>query len=122
MQQILIILGILFCHFIFDFICQTDKNALGKSKNWTDLLEHTASYSALWFMVLLPFCGINCIPQLLWLAPITFVVYTIQDYITSREVVKLYKAGRRHDMFVVIGLDQFLHYCQLLITFQLLIQ
>ena len=41
---------IIVIHFIADFICQDEKWALGKSKNWSDLLSHTFTYSCIWII------------------------------------------------------------------------
>lgn len=38
------IFTIIIIHWIADFIMQDEKWALGKSKNWKDLLEHTYDY------------------------------------------------------------------------------
>ena len=42
------IFSILIIHWIADFVLQTDKQAKGKSKNWSDLLKHTNNYSTIW--------------------------------------------------------------------------
>ena len=43
-----VIILILVIHWIADFVLQTDKEAKGKSKNWSDLLSHTYTYSLVW--------------------------------------------------------------------------
>ena len=45
------IFTILIVHFVADFIFQTDKQAKGKSKNWSDLLGHTSIYSLVWLII-----------------------------------------------------------------------
>ena len=42
---------IIIIHFIGDFVLQTDKQAKGKSKNWSDLLMHTLTYSITFFWI-----------------------------------------------------------------------
>lgn len=115
---------ILFVHWIADFVLQTDKQAKGKSKNWSDLLEHTICYSLAW-----------CIPLCFWLYItdnikvidlfhlwffifITFISHTITDYFTSRLNTKLWQQGKTHQFFVSVGFDQLLHYFQLFITYE----
>lgn len=111
------VLVILFIHWIADFILQTDKQAKGKSKNWGDLLSHTASYSLVWLPIMLfMLTPINVI----LFTSITLVAHTITDYFTSRLNSKLWAEGKVHNFFVSVGFDQFLHYAQLLITYQLL--
>ena len=46
--EIFSIIGI---HWLADFVLQTDKQAKGKSKNWSDLLSHTWSYMMCWFII-----------------------------------------------------------------------
>ncbi len=56
----------------------------------------------------------------LMLAGITFATHWITDYFTSRWTSKLYAKGDIHNFFVVVGLDQFIHYTTLLGTYFLL--
>ena len=113
--EIFSILGI---HWFADFVLQTDKQAKGKSKNWSDLLDHTFSYSFIWLIIGTIYAiSINNF----WLGPIfaiiTLVCHTITDYITSRENSKLWEKGDVHNFFVCIGFDQYLHYVQLFLTY-----
>lgn len=119
---------IIVIHFIADFICQDEKWALGKSKNWNDLLSHTFTYSAVWVIpILFLFPGnwttLDYVINSLLFATITFVAHTITDYFTSRVTSKLYEKGKfgssfpNLGFFTMIGFDQVLHYGQLLLTF-----
>ena len=111
-----LVLWILFAHWVADFLFQTDKMALGKSDNWSDLIDHTATYSvAMW--ILLPNIGILASLAFFF---VTFVFHTTQDYFTSRLNKKLWAENKRHWFFVSVGFDQFLHFAQLLITYSLL--
>ena len=123
------IFSILIIHFISDFVFQTDKQAKGKSKNWTDLLAHTTSYtlsfgmSAYWvafFYLVFTKNSISIDYNLLWFLPITFICHTVTDYFTSRLNSKLWSEGKTHLFFVSIGFDQILHYIQLFLTYYLL--
>lgn len=113
------IFAILIIHWIADFVCQTDKMAKGKSKNWNDLLSHTSTYSLVWFIPI-----IFLLNEVNWTASvfvgITFVAHTITDYFTSRLNSKLWSEGKTHWFFVSIGFDQILHYVQLFTTYYLL--
>jgi hypothetical protein len=126
------IFAIIFIHWIADFVFQDEKWALGKSKNWSDLLAHTATYTLMWWspiMVLLIFYS-NTLPitgtQVFGFLGITFIAHTITDYFTSRIVSK--KFANKHygsaipnfGAFTVIGIDQVLHYVQLFLTYYLL--
>lgn len=105
--------------------------ALGKSKNWSDLLKHTATYSMCWlwfaslhWIIIKPFPDV---PLALWtFVIITFVAHTITDYFTSRIVNKKFTKGEygtaipNTGAFTIIGIDQVLHYIQLFTTYYLL--
>ena len=125
MVSLKVIFLVLIFHWVLDFIFQTDKQAKGKSKNFKDLLSHTAAYSVEW---LIPACFVfHCINRDLnyvLLAPIfaviTFVFHTITDYFTSRLNSKLWRAGKAHEFFISVGFDQLLHYFQLFLTFYFL--
>ena len=121
MINIWVVLGIILIHWFADFVLQTDKQAKGKSKNWSDLLSHTIDYSVVWFYISILYISSNGLnPILLFFAPITFVFHTITDYFTSRLNSKLWEQGKIHNLFVSIGFDQVLHYVQLFLTYYLL--
>lgn len=119
--NIYMVLLILFTHWVADFLFQTDKMAQGKSKNWRDLIDHTSCYSLIFMLV---FMVISILTKDFWLpfkfAGITFIFHTLTDYFTSRLNSKLWAEKKVHWFFVSIGFDQFLHFAQLLITYQLL--
>lgn len=125
---IITILSVLFIHWVADFVCQTDKMAQGKSKNWTDLISHTGLYSAVWLIPVCILIGINVphqttefyVSMSLWFCIITFIVHTLTDYFTSRLNSKLWADKKVHYFFVSIGFDQWLHYVQLFLTFKFL--
>ena len=117
-----IILWILFLHWIADFVCQTDKMALGKSKNWNDLLNHTFTYTIIMAIGIFPVFATISTP-ICWFLFLsnTFLIHTVQDYITSRENCKLLERyTSKHNFFVLVGFDQFLHFAQLLLTYYFL--
>ena len=119
MINIYIVLGILFFHWIFDFVLQTDKDAKGKSTSWKHLLNHTGIYSTCWFLLIMLYgCITPALPfAILWFAPITFLAHTATDYYTSKVNSQLWKEGDSHGFFISIGFDQFLHFAQLLLTY-----
>lgn len=143
-MTLLEIFSILIIHWIADFIFQDEKWALGKSKNWTDLLKHTATYSSVWLLA--GFCIYlkdfkpydlahqeeisaywqHYIPLGLLFILITFVFHTLTDYFTSRIVSKQFEKKHYGSSipnfggFTTIGFDQLLHYFQLFTTYYLL--
>jgi hypothetical protein len=135
MLNIYEILGILFIHWFADFVLQTDKQAKGKSKNWTDLLMHTTTYSFIWFIIGIVYFFNNAdfvnlglynddlFARCVIIFPgITFIAHTITDYFTSRLNSKLWEQGKVHNFFVSIGFDQVLHYLQLFLTYYYLVK
>jgi hypothetical protein len=124
---------IIVIHFIADFVCQDERWAMGKSKNWKDLLTHTFVYSWLWFIpvfFLFPnnWSALNCILNSLLFVFITFIAHTTTDYFTSRVTSRLYKQGKfgssipNLGFFTMIGFDQVLHYAQLFLTLYYLVK
>lgn len=114
---------ILFVHWIADFVLQTDKQAKGKSKNWSDLLSHTFSYSSVWISALAIWFLLNDIDKVSIntigvFALVTFLAHTITDYFTSRLNSKFWQQGKTHQFFVSVGFDQILHYVQLVLTYE----
>jgi Protein of unknown function (DUF3307) len=127
-MTLIIILSILFIHWVADFVLQTDKQAKGKSKNWSDLLAHTFTYSTMWIFASCLLIGYESkghttqwyVIHSILFGLVTFICHTITDYFTSRLNSKLWAKGDVHNFFVSIGFDQYLHYIQLFVTFYLL--
>lgn len=118
--------SILFGHWFADFILQDEKWAINKSTSIKALLSHTVTYSAFWFLPIWFISG-NPIKALSFVG-ITFVFHTITDYLSSK-VVKMKFDKKQFGSsipnfggFSVIGLDQFLHYMQLVITWIILLE
>lgn len=101
-MSLTVILTIIFVHWIADFVLQREKWSLGKSKNWSDLLSHTVTYSFVWLFIggciylqqfkpynpesnqIMNIYWSHWIPRGLLFVLITFVCHTITDYFTSR--------------------------------------
>lgn len=112
-----LIIMMIFLHWLADFVCQSDWEAVNKSKNNLALVYHTAKYSVLWFPFMLTVIG--GVPAL-WFTLITFIAHTATDYVTSRVNARYWVQDKRHEFFVSVGFDQFLHYAQLIITYLIL--
>lgn len=88
-MSLLEIFTIIIIHWIADFVFQSEKWALGKSKNWQDLLKHTSMYSYIWTLFGIVICFINpelqnnyqWINYVLLFPLITFIFHTITDYL-----------------------------------------
>lgn len=110
---------ILIVHWIADFVLQTHWQATNKSSDNDTLTAHIAVYSACWILPIMflfdiykynHFGAFNA--MVLFVVP-TAILHWVQDYYTSRWTKKLREKGDFHNFFVVIGLDQVLHYFQL---------
>jgi len=116
LQIVLKVLEIIFIHWFADFFCQTSFQAENKSKRFDALTFHILSYSAItataWWLIF----GLNFTPTVLFVFTITFCVHWITDFITSRMTSPLFAKKQYHWAFVVIGIDQVLHYIQLFLT------
>jgi len=108
-----IICIILVAHWISDFVLQTDKMALNKSTSNVWLFNHIAVYTAAMFAICFPIMKTN---SALLFCVINGIAHAATDYFTSRWTSKLWKEGKRHEFFVVIGLDQLLHMIVLMVT------
>jgi hypothetical protein len=102
------IYAVLFMHFVADFMLQTDAMAKGKSTSNRWLCAHICVYA-------LPFLAFG------WrYALVNGAAHLLVDYFSSRASSRMWKAGRVHDFFVVIGFDQFLHVAILVATMPLI--
>ena len=118
-------LGLMFFHWIADFILQTEHMAKRKSVSNYYLGYHVVIYTtASMILWLLLFTILGRYYSILGyiLAYLTmFILHFSTDYVTSRITSRLHKENKIHNFFVVIGLDQWLHYVQIYITYIILI-
>ncbi len=93
-------IALMFCHWVFDFVFQTDWMARNKSSSLLALIQHCSVYAL--FGILLGFGWLG------WL--ILFSSHLFIDGITSKINSYLYKKNEIHYFFVSVGFDQFLHF------------
>lgn len=101
---IVVLLALLFLHWVMDFIAQTDWQSKNKWHNWYALTSHTVIYA-------LPFMSFGL---RFWLA--TLITHTAIDFVTSKLTHKFADDQDWHNFFVVVGFDQWLHATQLVLT------
>jgi predicted Abi (CAAX) family protease len=89
---------LIWTHFFADFVLQSDWMARGKSKKMLPLLVHILIYSACFIPFGIRFAALNGLAHL------------ATDFCTSRVTSKLWAAQKVHWFFVVIGLDQAIHF------------
>lgn len=113
------IILILFTHFVADFIFQTKKQAIGKSKsNWL-LTAHVGTYGVGLALFTQLWIG-STLPTLYWILCNMFL-HWLTDFITGRINSHLWSKGMENWFFVGIGADQFIHHACLLLTYEALI-
>jgi membrane-bound metal-dependent hydrolase YbcI (DUF457 family) len=105
----LIVLSLVWIHFVADFLLQTDKMATNKSKSNKWLGIHCLVYST-------PFLVFG------WrFALVTLCLHLVTDYFTSRGTSYLWKREMRHWFFSLIGFDQAIHLTTLILTYHFLL-
>ena len=109
--DIVVVVAILWAHFVGDFILQSDYHAVNKSKSNLALFEHV-----LWYSLPLTFAGYLIPVSLAWLV-VNMVLHGAIDYVTSRISSRLWKQDKRHWFFVTIGADQSLHFTCLFVSY-----
>lgn len=97
MRNTIIILILIWMHFLGDFLFQSDNMALNKSKSFQWLGIHSLVYALFFWWTGIIF------------AIIVGVTHFIVDGITSRVTGLLWEKGERHWFFTLIGLDQAIH-------------
>jgi hypothetical protein len=105
------IILILVAHWLADFVFQTDEMAKNKSSNSffgvLCLTYHAVVYAIVLALTVNPMWAVINLP-LHWLV----------DFVTSRVTKKLWEKEQVHFLFVVIGLDQVIHYLCLFYTWE----
>ena len=102
------IVALIWMHFVSDFVLQTDKMAINKSKSDAWLFLHVLVYST-------PFAYFG-----LKFFLVTFLFHFITDYFTSRGTSYMWKKEQRHWFFTLIGFDQAIHLTTLFFTYRFL--
>ena len=125
MIPITILLFYLMLHWYADFVVQTRKQQTTKSSNNLQLLAHTSIYGLIITISTYLLYWSNSFGAQLWYTPlifggIQFVTHTVIDWMTSRASKKLWEDGLIHKFFVMIGLDQLIHYIILFTSLALL--
>ena len=105
--MIWLILWALIAHWVADFILQSDKMALNKSKEYGWLWLHSSIYGCAMAIMVGAWIPV-------WGGIALILSHALIDGVTSRITSYLWQKEMRHRFFIVIGFDQLLHYVVLL--------
>lgn len=117
MTTIQVFILILVIHFLADFGLQTHDQATKKGESDKWLSYHVGVYTLIWSLVFL-FLPVN--PEVNnfygWSVFVVyiFVTHFIVDWCTARIGKPFWKNNDYHNGFVVVGIDQVLHYLSLI--------
>lgn len=107
-------------HYIVDFILQTNWQAENKSKNEQALANHCWVYSIV--MASVGFVYFDVFTETHWgflqigaSLMYLFSTHFVTDYFTSRKTARYFRKKNYHMGFVVVGLDQFIHFLTIMI-------
>ena len=115
-----LIFSLIGLHFVADFLMQSSWMAINKSKNNNALIAHVYAYTmTLGVGAILLSLGNFYNFILPWMI-INGILHFITDYVTSRITSRLLKSNSFRWFFVVIGIDQCIHYACLFSTFMLI--
>ena len=108
MIELWIIVSLIACHYIGDFILQTDSMAVNKSTSNFWLTKHVFTY-------IIPFLIFYALiipnPNMFLLVIVmNLLLHWITDYTTSRIASYFHKQEKRGLFFKTIGFDQLIHY------------
>lgn len=122
--MIIIIVTILFAHFFGDMVVQPRKYAVNKWHSNKALLGHVAIYTLCLFlwtgMILVPMFGQHTMLYFAVWALCNGVYHFMVDFVTARLMRRAQFQQDKKMFFVYFGIDQFLHYSILAITFGML--
>lgn len=104
------IYAILWGHWLADFVFQTDQMAKGKSSSLRWLGVHIATYTPVLSLVVFFLTPTLSLQRVLLWGLLNGALHFLTDFVTSKMTKRLWAEGRVHDFFVVIGLDQAIHY------------
>lgn len=115
-MTVVALLTLIWAHWFSDFVVQTNYQAVNKSTKNSVLVAHIFSYTiAMAILLAWLFCGHYV--ALLEFVALNGVLHFLTDFVTSRTTSYLWKKEKRHLFFVVVGIDQAIHFSCLIVTF-----
>jgi len=119
---------VLIGHWISDFVLQKNKKktrAKIKNKNVKHIVPHTLLYTSILTCLIIISQFLNIIHSkyyfsIFYFFIITYITHFLTDFYITKINEKHLKKNKRHEYFVTIGIDQFLHYSMLFSTLYIL--
>lgn len=125
---------LLLVHFVADFILQRDKWAQNKASSLGSLSKHVLTYGIALFAASVLILGIP-VDAAAGFALVNMAAHYLTDFWSSRKmksyvevtgrdsrgITVYWPYGARRKFFIVLGIDQFLHYAVLFLTFERLV-
>ena len=104
--QLFLVLIIVWCHFIADFLLQSDKMATNKSKSFKWLSIHAVAYG--WVITVIGMLTIGMERGFIF-GMVNWLMHGAVDYWTSKGTAILWQKKEVHWFFCLVGFDQALH-------------
>jgi hypothetical protein len=106
---------LLCAHYLGDFVLQTNNMAKNKSKSFFVLFVHVLVWSTVILIASLLALPISYRLCFIFVT-INFGLHFAIDAVTSRWMAAILFVGKRHEFFMLLGLDQLMHQLCLLVT------
>lgn len=132
-MNLIVLVSFLLGHWVGDFVLQKNKLKLGKTKSKLEkakkvakhLVKHTFDYTSVLTAIVLVLALFNqlggySLKHFVLFYIITYITHFIVDFSISMVNMGYLEKNKRHDYFVAIGFDQFLHIVILAITLQII--
>lgn len=110
MAIVIIVITLLVVHFLADFVFQSSKMAINKSKSLKWLSIHVAVYGlvSVISLIVLSVTWENSVLATIWWI-VNVLLHFIVDFFTSKITSRLWEQKKMRLFFTMIGFDQLLH-------------
>lgn len=128
-----LVLTVLAIHYVADFIFQKHEDAVNKATSFKHLKSHVMWYASIFTLLFSVFTIIpyglliqpsisTILPHIIGLCWVyVYITHLITDKYTSKWVKKYFDKNEYHMGFVMIGLDQLIHYTTLFVPIFILL-
>lgn len=107
-MTIIQLVGLVFAHFLGDFVFQTERMALNKWTSWDALRAHVQVYAACIMCVMAALPGTTVLGTVLF-ALSNGLLHMFTDRISSNVMKEAREASNQRKFFLALGADQTIH-------------